>query len=92
MVGDFTTLAMYKETRLHNWLKKKIYIYTVAVAEEEPPPADDAFTSWDSPATSRSVKRSRQQQQKLTGLLQAASEGRKRRLKAALPTHSAAAP
>lgn len=88
MVGDFTTLAMYKETRLHNWLKKN----TVAVAEEEPPPAHDAFTSWDSPATSRSVNRSRQQQQKLTGLLQAASEGRKRRLKAALQTHSAAAP
>lgn len=45
-----------------------------------------------SPAMSRSVKSSRQQQQKLTTLLQAASEGRKRSWKAALQAHSTAAP
>lgn len=48
--------------------------------------------SWYSPATRKSVKIKRQQQQKLTGLWEAASEGRKRRLQASLQTHKTAAP
>lgn len=49
------------------------------------------FTSWFSPVTTKSVKKRIQQQQKLTGLLEAASEGRKRRLRATLLTHNTAA-
>lgn len=44
------------------------------------------------PVTTKSVKIRRQQQQKLMGLWDAASEGRKRRLKASLQTHNTAAP
>ncbi len=48
--------------------------------------------SWYAPVTRKSVKIRRQQQQKLTGLWEAANEGRKRRLQASLHKHNTAAP
>lgn len=46
----------------------------------------------NSPVSTKSVKSSRQQQPKLTGLRDLGSQGSKRRLKASLHVHSAAAP
>lgn len=45
-----------------------------------------------SPVTRKSVKIRRQQQQKLTGLQEAASDGRKRKLQASLHQHNTTAP
>lgn len=50
------------------------------------------FMSRHSPVTRKSVRIRRQQQQKLTGLWDAAKEGKKRTLQTSLHTHNTAAP
>lgn len=67
-----------------------IFIIIMFIIQNRESPAVSCKTS--SPVTRKSVKIRRQQQQKLTGLLEAASEGRKGRLQASLHKHNTVAP